>query len=389
MSESQTAATPAPARVFFLQPQVEHYRIPIWDGLVERGAGRYSIEVYGPLNDGRAFGGEARPYLRGLDYREKSVLGKTMFYWPGLFKMLRASEPDVVISAVGLRYLDCWRLPRVCRSFGAVPIGWGKAHSVSELPPFLLSLAKKRMYQSFELLIAYGQLTRREFLEAGVREENTFVAQNTIDTRRIFCEGDAIRRRGEALREAAGLRGRCVLLCIARFNEDKRHRDLLAAWPRLRELDDGLRLVLVGGGPLLESIREQAATIDPERILVTGRVPEGDDYAWVSTASYNIQPGAVGLAINQSLAFGVPTIIADEVGSDTEIVEHRVTGWRYPRGDLDALVSLIEELHADEPHRKEVVGRAVQRMRDEVTIDNMVDRIDAAIRLALKRQPKT
>src|SRR5262245_33638788 len=153
-----------------------------------------------------------------------------------------------------------------------------------------------------------------------------------------------IRARGDELRRAAGLEGRKILLCIGRMDPEKRHGDLLEAWPRLRTLDPDLRLVMVAGGPLLETVRARAAAVDPERIVVTGRVPEGDDYAWVSACDMGVYPGAVGLAINISLAFGKPTLIADERGSDAEIVRHGVTGWRFRRGDLDALIAAVQRV---------------------------------------------
>ncbi len=387
MSTSEKPVATPPARVWFLQPSVEHYRIPIWDGLVQRGEGRYVIEVHGPLQNGHAFGGEARPYLHDLEERTISLFGQPMYYWPEAPAKVRAARPDVVIVTGNLRSLTCWQAPRICRSIGAVPVAWTKAHSFSGLPAALLSRLKRRLFWSYELIVAYGKLSRQELLDVGVPDERIVVAQNTIDTSRIFSDGQAISRRGAELKRKAGLQGKRVLLCVARFDPVKRHCDLLAAWPRLRKIDNDLRLVLVGGGPLLEKIRQEASRLDSERILVTGRVPEGDDYAWIAAADFNVQPGAVGLAINQSMAFGTPTIIADEVGVDTEILEHDRTGWRYPRGDLDAFVNLIAELRADESRVRRVTTEARSLMKDRVTIDNMVDHFDEVICRALECRP--
>ena len=75
-----------------------------------------------------------------------------------------------------------------------------------------------------------------------------------------------------------------------------------------------------------------------------GQLPSGEDYTWIAASDMTIQCGAIGLAINQSMAFGAATIIADERGPDSEIVEHGVTGWRYPRGDLSRLVDTVAEV---------------------------------------------
>jgi len=239
------------------------------------------------------------------------------------------------------------------------------------------------MFRRFDYFIAYGQSARAEINDLGIDDDKVYVAQNTIDTRRIFNDGTKYVARGTELRRSYGLEDAKIVLCVARFSPEKRLQDLLDAWPRLRELDTALHLVLVGGGELLDDIKAKAVTLDPERIVVTGRVPEGEDYAWIATADLTVQCGAVGLAINQSMAFGKPTVIADERGSDTEIVEHGRTGWRYPRGDLTALVDTVAEIITDPAQTRAVTAAARERMRTAVTIENMAQVMDSCIRRAL------
>ena len=37
-------------QVWIFQPAVKHYRLPVWDLLVEQARGRYEITVFGPLD---------------------------------------------------------------------------------------------------------------------------------------------------------------------------------------------------------------------------------------------------------------------------------------------------------------------------------------------------
>lgn len=382
VSESQPSRRPA--RVWFVQPGVEHYRVPVMDGLVRRGAGTYEITFLGPLRDGKSTGAIERPYFRHLKYETWTVLGQVFTRWPDVLKMIRHERPDVVIVAGSPRSTTCWRLPGVCRKINAVPAFWSKVHSFSGVPSVVMSPLKRKLYSGYELAICYGKLSRDELVAEGFPTDRIYVAQNTIDTRRIFQEGDAIAARGRQIRAEAGLDGRRIVLCVGRMDREKRHDDLLTAWPRLREIDSSLALVFVGGGPRLEEIRSAARDVDPDRVIVTGRVPEGDDYAWIAASDFAIFPGAVGLAINQSMAFGVPTIIADEIGADTEILEHDLTGWRYPPGHINALVQTFRRVCGDDAMVNRVTEYARRRMREEVTIENMVYTIDAAIRRALE-----
>lgn len=371
------------ARVWIFQTRLIHYRLPVFDRLVQLGADRYNIEVFGRLDDGKAFGGGARPYFRETPYQRRHILGMEFRHWPGIFERIDADRPAVVLVNTHLRHYDCWHIPGFCRRIGAAAVGWGKVHSFSGLPDPLLRIGKRAMFRRFDYFIAYGQSARAEINDLGIDDDKVYVAQNTIDTRRIFNDGTKYVARGTELRRSYGLEDAKIVLCVARFSPEKRLQDLLDAWPRLRELDTALHLVLVGGGELLDDIKAKAVTLDPERIVVTGRVPEGEDYAWIATADLTVQCGAVGLAINQSMAFGKPTVIADERGSDTEIVEHGRTGWRYPRGDLTALVDTVAEIITDPAQTRAVTAAARERMRTAVTIENMAQVMDSCIRRAL------
>jgi glycosyltransferase involved in cell wall biosynthesis len=387
------AASTRTARVWILQPDIHHYRTPVFDGVRAKGLadGRYSLEVLGGMKDGKAIGGEGRPYYRHVPRSVLSKFGVTYFRWETAPGLIEAERPDVLVVEANIRNLTCWKLLAMCRRMGTPVVGWSKVHSYSKAAGSaggVMGILKRRFYGKFDRMICYGESSKAELVGLGYPTDRAIIANNTIDTRRIFAEGDALRARGMKIRDERGLVGKKILLCIGRMDADKRHQDLLDAWPRLAALDPGLVLVLVSGGPLLDEIRAKAAAVDSARILVTGRVPEGDDYAWIATSDACIYPGAVGLAINQSLAFGKPTLIANEIGADSEILvgeedSGRQTGWRYERGNLMAMVTGVKAILAGGSGVESVCQRAMELMRDKVTLDNMVSAIDRSIRLAL------
>lgn len=381
-SQARTAtAKPGlePSRVYFFQPAIQHYRIPFWDSIVERAKERYRLTVLGPLENGAAFGGGTRSYFRQTPLKSLALPGLGLEHWPEALQIVRRERPNVVIVAANPRNVTCWKLPASCRQTGAACVAHSKVHSSAGVPTFIMNPLKRRLFRDYDFAICYGKQSRQELLELGFPEQRVRVAQNTIDTRRIFQHREQIAARAAALKSATSLNDKRVLLCVGRMDAEKRHADLLAAWPRLRDIDTKMVLVLVGGGPMLDEIRGRARSIDPHRIIVTGRVPEGDDYAWIAASDITVFPGAVGLAINQSLALGKPTIIADETGSDSEILEHEVTGWRYSRGNVDALVATVSQALRDEPGRLRIGANAERIMRQVVTIENMADVFHATI----------
>jgi glycosyltransferase involved in cell wall biosynthesis len=362
----------------------------VLDGVQAKGRadGAYEITVLGGLDaKGQCIGGGTREYVRSCPLVQGKKFGISTAGWPSFEELFRREKPDALVMLGNPRMRQCWTLPKLARSMGIPVVGWSKVHSYSRLA-WASNLLKPRFFKRFDTMIVYGESARKELMGLGISGDHVFVAQNTIDTRRIFTDADRISARGRELRTQAGMDGKRIMLCIGRMDPEKRHQDLLDAWPRLREADPDLRLVIVSGGPMLDEIRAKAHALDPSGILVTGRVPEGDDYAWISTCDLGIYPGAVGLAINISLAFGKPTIIANEIGSDSEILEHGLTGWRYERGNLDAMITTIQSVLRDRASTEVICQRARALMRDTVTIDNMIAKIDSAVRLALSMRAR-
>lgn len=358
-----------------------HYRLPVWDQLIQRGSDRYDVTIYGQTNDGKAIGGESRPYLRHMPVTANP---RSLAYtFQGAKKLVQQEKPDVLLVLSNPRNRFCWQAPALARSYGGASIAWSKVHSYSRTPPWLLRPMKARFYQRYDLAFTYGPQSSSELASIGYPEECIYTAYNTVDTRFIFTDGERIRQRGEQVRVEAGLEGKRVLLCVSKMEPQKRHEDLLAAWPMLRELDPQLVLVLIGRGALTEQIREKARLLDAERIIFRGEVPDGDDYAWIATSDMTVQCGMVGLVLNQSMALGTPTIVADEPGADSEILQHELTGWRYEKGNANELVRTVSRVLAEHEQRESVIRRARSFMREEATVDNMVHQLDAAITRAI------
>ncbi|MGD9644634.1 MAG: glycosyltransferase family 4 protein [Pirellulales bacterium] len=367
-------------RVLVFQPAVKHYRLAFWDALVERSAGHYQLAVLGPL-DLSPEAIRSRSYLHKFPFVEKPYRGRTVGSWPGAAELVRRERPSVVLLTATASFSTSWTLPGVARRAGAKVVGWSKVSSrAGSQRGRLARLAMRLFVRRFDRFLCYGQTSVEELVALGYPRERIRVAPNTIDTPRIAADGEAIRARGRQLREQHGLTEKRIVLYIGRLIERKRPWDLLGAWPKLRSNLDDTRLVLVGGGPMLDEIRRRVQSIDPERVVVTGPVPEGDDYAWIATADVVVLPAAVGLALNQALALGTPVVIADEPGADAELIRHGQTGWRFEPRDTDELAAAVHRIFNHSKEREAVVARGLALMQNEITLDRMVEAFDSTIR---------
>ena len=363
--------------VWFILSRAQHYRLPIWDRLAARNADRYRIEVHAA--PAAPVAADSRDYLIAEDFRMDRVAGQIVYRWPGIPEKVRASKPAVVVAGLGPRRVESWKLPSICSAANIPLIGWTKSESVARVPPVLLKRIKRRLYRGYDLMIAYGSCSRDDLVDCGYPRDRVVIAQNTINTDSIFSERERWRSRGQVLRRELGVGDRPVLLCIGRMNPDKRQRDLLEAWDVIGQRHPDMALVMAGDGPTRPELERQAHATDPDRIRFTGALPEGDDYAWIAAADLTVHPGAVGLAMQQSMAFGCPTVIADERSVDTEVLTGEETGWRFERGNIAALSATVDRVLGDTAARERITTAAADRIRDDVNIDNMVESIGRAI----------
>lgn len=365
--------------VWFFQPEVTHYRLPVFDLINKNFNHKYEISVFGPLDRVTSESDLIYNFYQNCNYKKITFFGESITYWKSALKKVKNEKPDIVIIVVIPGNITSWLMPMLCKKLGIVVIGWTKVHSISRMPEKLLYTLKNNLYKKYDHFITYGELSKKEMMEHGIMEKKITVANNTIDTSRIINNRDYYTKEASRLREEYKLKNKWVILYIARMDKEKRHQDILEAWSKIKLINQNIVLVIAGSGNMSDYINQLSNTIDNKRILFIGSVDNDQDNCWIAASDLNLQLGAVGLAINQSMAFGVPTLIADEIGSDTEILIHNQTGWRYPKGDIICLSEMIKYIYENRQEVDKVSQRSIELMKNKITIENMVNQIHSSI----------
>jgi glycosyltransferase involved in cell wall biosynthesis len=377
-TESRPARTDGVAagrEIWIVQRYLAHYRLPILDRLADRLAERgFTLKVVFDPDRLEGPADPTRPYCDTfVRLKDLHPFGFTCWTQPGLLDGIRARRPAAVVVEGTPRILTNLRVPAVTRAAGGVPLLWSKGQTEDGTPGGRLSdLLRFRFANLFDGVICYGEEGKRELERIGIPGSRITIARNTIDTSRIFAELGQREARAAELKRTNGLEGRRVVLYCGTMYPKKRHLDLIEAWPAIRAAHSDAVLVMVGGGKMLEAVKARAAELGGDDIRVLGRVPEGDDYRWIGACDISVMCGGLGLAIQQTLAFGRPMVVADEPGVDGEIVRHGETGWRYPKGDVNALAATVNAVLADPAGTAEVARRGQDLVRNDVNIDGMV-----------------
>jgi glycosyltransferase involved in cell wall biosynthesis len=149
-----------------------------------------------------------------------------------------------------------------------------------------------------------------------------------------------------------------TVVYAGRLSEAKGVRLLMAGWDRYRStsVEPGLRLVIVGGGPLQDEVAAWASA--RPSVEMTGTV-SGDRCAEViSHARAVLLPSAweetFGLVAVEAMALGVPPVAAGH-GSFTELITPGVDGVLFSPGDPAALALAITDVEQN-PEQYDVYG---------------------------------
>jgi glycosyltransferase involved in cell wall biosynthesis len=147
---------------------------------------------------------------------------------------------------------------------------------------------------------------------------------------------------------------------------------------------DAVRLVMIGGGPLEESLRAQARRLGVHhRMRITGAVPRDQALAELARAAVLVLPShweGIPVALAEAMAMGVP-VVASAVRGVPELVEHGISGLlRADPQDTTGFAQDIARILA-EPHLAQSLARharaAVARLAG---LDAMLDGHDRLYR---------
>lgn len=157
---------------------------------------------------------------------------------------------------------------------------------------------------------------------------------------------------------------------VARFQEPKKHSDLLHALVPLRELP--WTLEFIGDGPLQAEVNRLVRSLGLEdRVCFSGACP--DVVQRLARAQLFVLLSAregFPRSILEAMRAGLP-VIASDVGGVREAVEEGTTGYLVPDGDHAALVSRLRLLLTDPRMRAEMGEAGRERFVQDFTFEVM------------------
>ena len=212
---------------------------------------------------------------------------------------------------------------------------------------------------------------RADLVSRGIDADKIIVSPNGVDMEQF---GTPVAR-DPALTAKLGLEGADVVGFIGSFYDYEGLDDLIAAMPRLVRARPKVKLLLVGGGPCEQALRDQA-TASPfaDHILFVGRVPHDrveDYYAQVDILAYprkamRLTDLVTPLKPLEAMAQG-RLVAASSVGGHRELIEDGVTGALFAPGEPAAIAAALAGMFADRDfwdNRRTAARAFVERERN-------------------------
>lgn len=158
-----------------------------------------------------------------------------------------------------------------------------------------------------------------------------------------------------SLRESNALSDGPVLY-FGRLSAEKGIGDLLRAMQKVPHL----RLVIAGDGPQRPQLQALADSLELTNVEFVGQVGREERDSLIAKSRFTVLPShayeTLGKTILESYA-EARAVVATDLGSRRELVDHGVTGFLYPPGDVDQLAAAIQSL-ASVPQLAEKMGKA-------------------------------
>lgn len=161
------------------------------------------------------------------------------------------------------------------------------------------------------------------------------------------------------------------LIFAGRFSPEKNLLNLLKA---IEDLPD-VELVLVGDGPLRESLQEYS-TRHGLNVVFKGRVPNEQLPVILNTAEVFVLPSLYEgnpKALLEAMACGLP-VIATPVEGNREIVKHKENGYITANTSPEALREAIIEVLSDPKLRAKMGERARIFVKRNFALDTLINR---------------
>lgn len=347
-------------KTLWLNPSFLDYRIPVYKGLNELLGNDFYImfsqrrvKPHIPQktsealrNNAICFGGD-----KVINFGDKIYANKHLDIpiTSGLYRQIKAVKPDLVIAEgffqwtpMAVRYCATHKVPLM--------IAYERTKWTERCCPAWRTLYRKVVDRFVSGYTVNGSLTK-EYLEdvIGVRTEKIFIGGMSADSHGLAEAVANYDIENETDDTIKGIRQNCrglLYVYSGQMIPRKGVKHLLGAWSKhvSRHQDD--RLLLVGGGELLDGFMAECR--DEKSITFTGAVDYDNIYKYYAISDVFVIPTLEdnwSLVVPEAMACGLPVACSIYNGCHPELVRKGENGITFDPLKEDSIVEALDLFH--------------------------------------------
>jgi len=339
-------------KVAIVTNNILHYRVPLYSRL----SNRLDVTI---IHSGKPVGRESG--IKEIVLRCNKVGPFSL--QTGLLK-LGLEQYDAIIYMCDIRWIYSI-LAFIKYRKRNISIWWGSWRTnkpvVDRLKLFLLSLSDANIFYSIK--------HRDEFELIGLKLGVSFVANNTVQIDNPI--------------DTSILSKKCSFIHVGSLNYRKRLDVVIRAIARLREEGLGYNFDIVGSGEeeanLKGLVKELALS---NFVKFHGRISDEKELTLIYSKSIAaISPGQAGLAVLQSMAFGVPFVTSRNAisGGEKENIVNGKNGILLENVSVESFCTFVRRVHSGEHDLLLMGAEAFVTYRTSASMELMVDAFCDAI----------
>ena len=233
---------------------------------------------------------------------------------------------------------------------------------------------KRLVYQAIELTLS--RLTRR-IIAVSPEEAREAIDRGFGKNRVVMIPNGVVpvvlTPRHLARLDIGAENGDVVIGFVGRLVHQKAPQILVRAFAQALVTVPQARLAIVGGGPLLEPMRELSATLGiAEQVRLLGERDARELLAGFDLFAMSSRKEGLPYVLLEAMSAGLPLVTTDVCGVEI-LIQPGVNGEVVPMDDIAGLSEALVSLARD-PVRIAKFGRASIEMASGLTIDTMVER---------------
>jgi 1,2-diacylglycerol 3-alpha-glucosyltransferase len=320
-------------------------------------------------------------------YPEKGELRRA--FW----NALEQASPDIVAingwnNFGSLIAVDC------CIRHGIPMVVMAESAQQDEARTGWKEMVKRQIVALYSAALVGGQRHIDYLLELGMSRDRIFTGYDVVDNRYFCQKAEEVRNQMSEVRQKYALPEN-YFLASARFVEKKNLPKLIEAYAEYRRGSEATcnvlwDLVLLGDGPLRETLNSQLARLTLQRHVHLPGFKQYDElpiyYGLAKAFVHASTTEQWGLVVNEAIASSLPVIVSNHCGCAPELVNGN--GFRFDPRDAHELAARLLELASLSDNERNHLGDNSYRIAANFAPERFGEGLEEAVQVALSSPRK-